>query len=502
MARQGANIHDFSHFLKYVKCAIDMQYAKHQLQTRYDQFGWKDDEQNFLYGEILYSANGKQRITGNHDLQTRCQWVGIRAGSNIDAWKNAANRLFIKGCEAQSLTLLAGFAAPLMKFMDKVEGGAIIHLWSRESARGKTTAAIAAISVWSQFRGCQITNDDTKISKGRIFGGLGNLPIVYDEISLRDPEAIRAFVVMFTNGRDKFRTSRSGELKHDALSWQTIMLSNSNMSIVDMLAGANSTDGAQKRIIELKADTPPEMKAVMGEKLKHTFEANAGIAGDIYLQWLTKPENLAKTKAWLAQAGEEMWKVTRWPDAMRFWIRTLAACRVAGYIVKYELGLLDFDVDRIIQWTIDQAGGSVIRTNEEWAVEAISTFLDEHYNNTIIMPRAFKHGDKDIRPIQEPRGALYIRKEEQPRRYIIALEPLKAWLTTKEWSYREMVKILVDQGVVIARDKRATLGAGSSLAGGQVHCIEIDGSHELMQGVKQAEGGNVIPIESRQPLNR
>ena len=90
-----------------------------------------------------------------------------------------------------------------MRFHASGDGGAIVSLVSDKSGTGKTTALEAAASVWGRLKGTQIIDDDTTVAKGLKLAVFGNIACTYDELYNRDPEVIRRFVLMFTNGRDK-----------------------------------------------------------------------------------------------------------------------------------------------------------------------------------------------------------------------------------------------------------------------------------------------------------
>lgn len=495
LASRGANIHEHNHFVRYTRAAIDMHYRSGKLTVRYDQFGWKDDDTAFLYGLDLYGGGGVSRVVGNDEIQTRCRedWVGPATGGDLDAWKSTINSLFALGCEPQSVALLAAFAAPLMRFQERDEGGAIIHLVTRESGTGKSTALIGAASVWGRREGLGLTNDDTKVSKALTLGALGNLPVIYDEMTIRDPEAIRSFVINFTNGRDKMRATRGGEIKHTASTWQTIMISAANNSLVDTLSASDMAEAPAYRIIELSLEVPDHQREHQkGDKLRKSLRANSGHAGAAYLNWLIKPANLAWTKATLEQVTKQTWEKTGLRSEHRFWVRTVAAIAVAGVIVK-KLGLIEFSVERIMAWLFEQISVQPGGSGSHWAINTLSEFLNHHRDSTLAVARPYVPGEK-TRPLQEPRYQLKIRYEVSSGRYLIAATALREWLMEKQQSYQEMVRTLETAGVVTRKRCQATLGAGTDIPGGQVWCVEVDGTHRELGGLQPVVEGNVVPL--------
>lgn len=474
-----------------------MLHAAQQMTTRYDQFGWKNDDRAFLYGLDLYTAFGTQRITGSDELQLRCkeEWIGPCKGGDLGIWKTTINALFASGCEPQSVALLGAFAAPLMRFQERDEGGAIIHLVTRESGTGKSTALIGAASVWGRREGLGLTNDDTRVSKALTLGALGNLPVVFDELTIRDPEAIRLFVISFTNGRDKMRATRAGEIKHSASTWQTLMISAANTSLVDVLSAQNTPEAPAWRIMEFGLDLPAELRHAQGDKLRSALRANSGHAGAVYLQWLMQPANLAWTKRALEKAVADTWARTQWPSAARFWVRTVAAIAVAGVIVK-KLGLVDFSVDRIMTWLLATLQTNAVTTiRGEWAVPALGEFMQESMLDTLTVAKAYVPGETQ-RIEREPRRKLNVRYEKFAKRYIVACSAMREFLIKKELSYSEFTKVLYERGAITRPRFLCTLGAGiPDLASGQVYCIEFNLNHEAISGVVPEElKSNVVPM--------
>ena len=466
----------------------------------YDQFGWKHDNTAFLYGLDLYGPQGVTRVPGSDELMTRCRedWVGPCRGGNLEIWKQTVNALFSLGCEPHSVALLAAFAAPLIHFQDREEGGAIIHLVSRESGKGKSTALVAAASVWGRPRGLGLTNDDTKVTKALTLGALGNLPLIYDELTLRDPEAVRNWVIMFTNGRDRMRATRAGEIKHTAANWQTILVSAANTSLVDLLSMQDHPEAPAMRVIEMPTELPDSIMFAGGDRLKDKLLANSGWAGQAYLEWLLQPTNLAWVRKTLDERTQDVWARDfagrKFESKHRFWVRTIAAIIVAGVIVK-GLGLVDFSIDRIIGWLFEQIKGQLRLKagSADWAVSTLSAYLNDMVSEKLVVTGPYKDC-KSQHPSHTPRVKLSIRQELSPPRYYIAVTSLREWLIEHELSYREFIDQLLKFGIMMRHDMRLNLGAGTDYAGGQVKCVEINGAHETLAGI--GEVSNVVPIRA------
>jgi hypothetical protein len=496
-AAKGALVYDHPEFTRYNKGMIRMLRDAGQDTVQYEQFGWKNDETAFLYGLDLYTAKGVERVSGNAELQTRCreEWVGPCKRGSLDGWKSTVNALFVAGCEPQSICLLASFAAPLMRLATSEEGGAVLHLYTFESGTGKTTGINGAASVWGRKEGLSLTNEDTQVAKALTLAALGNLPVMHDELSVRDPKAIRDAVMEFSNGRSRMRGTRTGQIRHTAGTWQTIMISASNISLVDVLSSRDTIDAPAARVIELPFKIPANLKQQYGDKLNRALRANSGWAGDAYLRWLVP--NIGWAKEAMEKISEDLWAETKWPRAARFWIRTIAGILVAGKIVE-DLELVDFSVERLRDWMVKNVSWDISDVvGDDWALGALNRFIREHVNNCLVMPDAFHaglHPTSKARPQALPKGELVMRSEIITNKLYIACSTLRSWMVEQNLSYRDMVAKLHEREVITNRRQYLTLSAGADLPGGQEWCVAVDLAHSEMTGVT-----NVLQFPQQQP---
>jgi hypothetical protein len=500
IAGQGVMVHSPDLFKKFVRDSVDMWNGANKLERRYDQFGWKDEDRAFLYGTQLYTADAVKTVIGSDEVQSRSQYLGPRRNGSIGGWSSAANKLFTLGHEVQAFALLSSFAAPLMRFHSSGEGGAIVSLVSDKSGTGKTTALEAAASVWGRLKGTQIIDDDTAVAKGLKLGVFGNIACTYDELYNRDPESIRRFVLMFTNGRDKDRGTADGTLRHVRAEWQTILLLASNNSIVDILSSMDGTDAPAYRVLEFIMDTPATMDKRRGDVLKQQLDANSGYAADLYLRNLVQPQTLNYIKEALPKWTDNVWQRTGLDKEHRFWVRTIASVMAAGVIVKHA-GLLDFSVDRITSWAIEQVQAKRNLHSElsghRNPISMLVSFLDQHLLDTIVVPKAFKPGpNQTSHVLLEPRRSLLVRHEFNDHRIYIEEQTLKKWLVKVGVNTEGFYRDLKDKGI-LGTSRRITLGAGTPHSTGQVTALEIIANHPLMSGHLAAVETIVSPVVKR-----
>lgn len=483
---RGAVIHEPKAFMKYAETAIDRYNKEKKLRMRYEQFGWKDEGNAFLFGDRLYGPDDIEVVIGTDEVNTRAQFLAPSKVGSLQGWSDAANALFQLGCEPQSFGLLASFASVFTPFHSSNEGGAIVHFVSGKSGTGKTTTLAGVSTVWGAHKGLNITNIDTAVAKGITLGVLGNLPVVYDEMWDRDPMVVRDFVMTFTNGRDKMRGTRDGEIKHQQASWQTLLVSAANLSLVELLNNTSQIDAPGMRVLEFPLILPAHIQHSGGDRLRKALELNCGHAGDHFLRYLMQPEVNAWARQALATWTQEIWDKTKLNSEHRFWVRTLGSVSVAAALVT-KLGLLSFQPGRIVEWAMD----AMMKLKDEApltgrphaAAEMISRYLAEHLRDTLIVADKHIHGDKNrTLAILKPLGKLMIRYEMKPGRIFIAEHPFRQWLVKHGINARELMGELKDSHVLMSGRRPITLSAGTEFNTGQVSCLEVNALHPQLGG--------------------
>lgn len=308
---------------KYIeKTRIEIE-SSDSSEGRYGQFGWHDG--SFLYGHQRYTATSITPALGTRALDARSNWLAPARGGSIKEWSRAANTLFAKGCEAQSFALLCSFAAPLLQFYPAGSRGVILSLVNARRGNGSYTALQSIESVWGSSDVLFVTQAD--VESGNI---LGNLPIIYDELSARDPEIVNEFVTRFYR-EDSFPTA---------------LVTTANYSVANMLRNMSSG----RRVVDVFEIV---VKVPKGPKHSHTLQrdlrSNSGWAGDVFLRRLVQPETIAYVKAGIPQWQNEVQSSTKSDNAPG--VRLIAGVIAASTIVK-DLGILDFSISRIAQWAM------------------------------------------------------------------------------------------------------------------------------------------------------
>jgi hypothetical protein len=505
LSEQGANIGDFSAFIKYTIAAIDMQYEPgQQVGMLYEQFGWKDNDTSFLYGANLYTPAEIREVVVGKDIKARTaeDSVGPCRRGSLAEWSDLANKLFASGTEAQSVCLCASFGSVLHRFLARDEGGAVVSLVTHGGGKGKSTALAGSLSVWGRKEGLSIQNIDSSISKGATLASIGNIPLFYDEFETCDPSFVREFVRMFTNGKDKRRMGRDGVMKDTGLSWQTCLFTASNASLIDSIASTGN-DVLSSRIWEMSTDVPDHLKSMFqGDRLKDTLRTHSGHAGDAFLSKLVQPGNVAAARHELEKWHSRIEQSGPFTTEHRFWIRLAATVAVAAEIITSGEKILSFDAERIVKWLVDQMAERVKpKSEDEWALDILGQFVNQHSQNQIVVDGPFIPGQTAAYIWVKPTRELYIRKERDGGKVYIDREALQNWCVKRGINTREFIENLINNGVCVDQWRKVTLGAGTDYTSMRVRTLQIDGQHPKVSGLFHTESADVVPFRRREHPN-
>ena len=461
------------------------------------QMGWKDsqDMPMFVLGERVYRGDG---TVESAPLAKNVPEVAsaFHTKGELSKWVEATKFLDTPGAEPMAFALLAGgFGAPLMKFSGFE--GAMLSLVG-DTGVGKTLLLRLIQSVWGYHKDLLLLKDDTKNMIISRMGIHGTTPVTIDEITNIDGAELSDLVYRITQGRDKGRLTKSAVERSNLNHWNTIAVISTNSSLADKLSGAKHDAAAEiNRVFEYEVPRLDVLDSTAATELYWTLDENYGVAGDIYTKWLVANEasikpGLDKVKALLDSManvrGEE-----------RYW-SAIAATAIYGGMIARNLGLITFDVSRVMRWAANtilaMRDGKDCSTCD--AVSILGQFLDEFSAGRILVGKDHSNARGCIL-IEPPRGALVYRQEAHTDRLFLPRTLFKTWLTRKFGSYTKIKNELKHMGALANTNKRKTIGGGTNYSGAQQVCWEIDlkcqalGSvgFQLIQGAADARGAEL-----------
>ena len=473
-------------FQEYVKVQMNTNLKARASSIRYDQFGWKGHD--FFAGQRLYAGGEAFAAMGGEMVRNRAQ--RMQPAGDVATWSRALATLFANGSEAHVFAVLSSFAAPLMRFHGENEGGAIVSLVSAESARAKSTALYAAGSVWGHWRSMEFSTEDTRVARGKLLGLHGNLPLLVDELVQKlQQDELRELTAIFTNGRDKNRGTQDGGLQSVESTWQTIMITASNRSLVDAVTTSN-IDAMGFRVLEFAVPaSQSKITHAEGDAIRRAFEGNYGHAGDMYLRYLTRPDVFEWMVETLEVEHKKLITENNFKSEHRFWTRTLSAVKVASKIVK-TLGIITIDLDRVNAWALQQTLKSrqevsaLVGEVDNRSAEAFSQFMLEHVGEMLVIPNFQRM----------PMRGISVRYELQNQRVYISERQFREWLRKNEYNTRALLSDLATNGVLKGTRQRFDLTKGADLPSTMLTVLDFDVSAMQMPQVVNEVVRTVLPF--------
>lgn len=495
VAGLGIMVHNPDYWRIYLRDSVDALTSKEKTRVQYEQFGWKDEETSFLVGSRLYRANDALDIAGSQEVMHRARHLrpgGERKRGSLLQWKAAADRFGAPGAEPQMVALMMSLGAPLMRFFGEDEGGMVLSLVSSNTGTGKSTALDAAASVWGDLKGLQMVAIDTRVAQGLTLAVCGNLPVIFDELRQRDPEALRDFIQMFTQGRDKLRGTSDGQLIHNAGSWQTFLICGSNKSLVDTIASAKGSEAMNARILEFHL--PGQEKGKTDQTLRKQFNDNAGFAGEMFIKAIVSPANRDHIKAALETCQTTLIKQYHLGSEHRFLVRGVSCMYVAA-LVASTIGVVSLTPQRLLDWTMREAlmlyereqvegeepGENVTMGKSIDPLALLAEFMNENLDATLIVADPWRHGKLQV-PQRQPQRKILMRFETNPQRVFISARDLRDWLIKRDMNTREFMASLQSRGVFEGK-RMCTLTAGTDVPGLPVETLMFTTKNRAIRAV-------------------
>jgi hypothetical protein len=449
-------------------------------------FGWSVVDgkiEGFSYAGRVWMGSG-DRPAANPNPVLAYQYT---PKGEIAPWRDLARIVYEQKRSDLDTILAVSFAAPLVRFTGFP--GLVVNAYSSESGIGKTTAMKAAQAVWGHpVLAMQGLNDTSNSVLGKM-GQIRSLPMFWDEIkSEAQTKRFVSIVFDLTGGREKTRMNADATLKLSG-TWQTMLVSASNDSILDAMAReVGSTTAGLHRLFEFAVSKPAQVTHDVGmvQRLAGKIEDNYGHAGLIYSKFLGA--HWSRIEHEVAAKQDEMCRVAKIKQEERHWAANLAVL-LKGAEYANELGLTEIDLPALETFLLGvlarmraEVDASPADMNNNMSVSAI---LAEFFNstrsrNTLITNRIWVAKGKP------PKGAIQVHSDTSKMGEIIVQIGrddklirissiyLTRWLAERGYSRHTLIKRLENEfGLTKLNGK---LGGGTDLTCATEHLLEIDGN--------------------------
>ena len=237
----------------------------------------------------------------------------------------------------------------------------------------------------------------------------------------------------------------------------------------------------------MNATLPADVDTAAGDRILAALRKNCGTAGIAFvrsllrrLDWL--PGAVEKTVEGYTAELQKQHAVKGGGD--RYFASFLACCTVSAAILNVE-GILQVPMERLKAWAFDrwEQERKQIDGAQKTPVEAVGTFLRDSVSRMLIVDHAVK-GREESEVIKHPtREPLIARYEKEGGMMFVDRKAVQKWCLSENQHFAALGLELHKVGVVLDRDARRNLGAGTEYKGmGQTAVWIVDTKHPLMSG--------------------
>jgi hypothetical protein len=435
------------------------------------------------------------------------------------------------GMERFQLAIMMGLASPLMAFVtgsfhtgSTLPGlGLSVSLFSRESARGKTTAVTSAILAYgnpaalTNDAGKRGATDNARVSRLSLHG---TMPNIMDEMGSASATSVADIISAVGNGAAKSRSTKDGGLIASS-PWALVNLITTNTSQRDMISAVQDASGAvQYRLLEINVEDVPEYDQELRDSFTNDWSALnrncPGALGAVIHREICAL-GVARVSKLVTDCCAKAGKIVQADQTARFQYRGLGAL-LALQLILQRLALAPFSLpDMVAQFRIAHDTGrdyvveNVLPTD---GLELLSRALHDLHPYTIITDGE-THRSANSSKFDQVLNArvpdiIKARHIQSTRLTYLDVRALREWALDKGISDREIVAAARKSGVIKLRQFSGSTAQRSSskitLTKGlrdtmelQCVCYTIDvGRLYGIQGADVSQhGGQVVTMDGQ-----
>jgi hypothetical protein len=343
------------------------------------------------------------------------------------------------GMEMHQYVLCTAFGSPLMQFIPNITAAAM-HVYNKESGLGKTTAMLAAQTVWGEAKSLVLTKTGTKnfqMNRAEIYK---NLPLYVDEITNGEGKELSdwAYELSSTDGLQRGRMSGGSNLERvRGEGWSFISVTTGNISILEKMGQYKEMPKAEaQRILEYRATKFHFKNTKETVDFNQAIADNSGWAGPIFMQYVMA--NMEDVEAMLFKVMEEVDRRFKLKSENRFWSAKVA-CTLTGAFIAIGLGLIPYNKTKLFGFAhklIEENKRGVVSADKS-TEEILGEFVNENYSNILRVRggEAENLGMASLVPDKDLRNQLAARFEIDEATISIVPKVLRQWCIKQQLNF-------------------------------------------------------------------
>jgi hypothetical protein len=444
------------------------------------QFGWSDKHRtSFVVGGMEITATGAE--INPPSSHTASLFPAFEPQGSFEEWKKLMDFYNRPGFDIHQHVVGTAFGSILMDFMPV--HGALLHLHSLESGLGKTTAMLAAASVWGNPKSLVLSQNDTHNTKMLRGEAYKNLPLYIDELTNPTGKDLSDLVYQITDGRQRGRMkSGSNEERYRGAPWRLIAVSTANAGLVERIRQAKAMPKAEaQRVLEHKV-TAIQLEKADTDAFSDALSQHYGHAGPVFAQYVLR--NAEAVKELLKKVQARIDAKASLTAANRFWSAE-AACTLTGLLIAKQLGLVQYDTAQHFKWITSELlsfNKTLSEEMDEPSEDILGAYLREHWDYIL---RIKSTADRRVAPANSgleqhlvaaesmPRGKFLARYEPDTRMLYLVPHPFRVWCAERQIPFKALTEDLTKRMGAKRMQIRLSKGLSITLPPTQVLAVKL-----------------------------
>lgn len=481
-------------------------------------FGWRPDMTGFLVGDRLYHKDGTVRKV----------LVGSGAGKfaphlaapkgTLERYASAVNFMYNReGAEHWQYAVCSGWGSILTPFGEDLYKGLLVAIQGGDSGKGKTTACYSSLYAFGNAEKMALKSEEGFTQNGlwAFLGVFNNLPVLLDELTEMEGPTFSTLAYGISRGEEKVRmTSKGGVVGFaNTAVWRMSPFVTGNRDFHGLLATNQANSQAEAvRLIQINVDRYDVVRLHENEQVEtdlvqsavDAMKANAGCAGDAMLRYVvTHQRQMADAVRDVMNALAEHIPGTKY----RFY-RNHGACTLVIAKVAKELGIVDFDLDKLFDFTVrllKDLAETVTQTNTVTAEDAFSRMMTA-LSSRILVTQEFRSRTNGKMGPETPRnrvqGAIAGRmvmgsmsSKDCAGQVFISQKEARDWCMANRVDFNAMLDSLDAKTALVKRTDKQVLTRGTDVAfSGQVRCFVVDVNKLDAQGLTLVSNNTIEDV--------
>lgn len=459
----------------------------------YTNCGWADDYRSFIVGNRRITAVDETEILGGERIRAAGWNTSFGQNGAVDRWVELVNTVYNRpGAEPYQFVILTAFASPLVELLQADNWHGIPVALVGPTGLGKTTACRLACSIYGKGDIFQLNAEakqgSTTMALLARTAIMKSLPLLFDEITKRDPTDMSEILYALSNGRPRDRVDVNGKIVKSDHRWNLLSFVTSNNSIVEALSSikhSNIVEATQIRVFEIALSEVtkklwPDVNWI--DIVEHQLGEQYGKVGRIWLPHVIK--NAQEIRDGMRKLRVQLGAVDSDQTRERFYRDLSVHILVAGQHAR-KLGLIDFDIVNLAKWTQRHiASLRQVRTSLKVAPsDRIAHFLGSLHGR-IILTQHFSDGRGVVEtPLEVVRGSPLARMALQDKIFIVTARAINEWCAENEVAPSWLIEQMRQRDLLVHRpsdslkangSRKERLARGTSLPSAPEYVFELD----------------------------